>query len=86
MSFLLPEPLRDILRDDKQSYPTDFEVDALAGSKYIYSEAILQELDTQSLKTKIAARIPLLTPSEQKRNITSTKLVFLKKKITKDAS
>jgi len=79
MSFLLPLPLRDILTDTS-SYPTDFEVDALAGSKYIYSEAILPELDTQPLKTKIAARIPLLTSSEQKRNITSTKLVFLKKK------
>uniref|UniRef100_A0A6C0K7D9 Xrn1 N-terminal domain-containing protein n=1 Tax=viral metagenome TaxID=1070528 RepID=A0A6C0K7D9_9ZZZZ len=79
MSFLLPLPLREIL-SDRESYPTEFEVDALAGSKYIYSEAILPELDTEALKAKIRARISLLNANEQKRNLSSTRLVYLKKK------
>lgn len=80
MSSLLPSCLQDILTNRKY-YPLEFDVDALAGGKYIYSEAILPELDTEILKASIHSRIPLLTATEQKRNSTSTRLVYLKKKI-----
>lgn len=41
MDFLLPEPLRHYMSD----YPKEFRVDAMAGIKYIYSEAILPEIE-----------------------------------------
>ena len=49
MSHLLPPPLGQCMKEHPEYYPTDFRVDAVAGMKYIYSEALLPEMDTQSL-------------------------------------
>lgn len=83
MSFLLPVPLREIMTNPSLGctdyYPTTFTIDALAGVKYIYSEAVLPEIDSDRLRTVIANKIDLLTEEEKKRNTNSAKLVYIKK-------
>lgn len=46
---ILPLPLKNMALSEKWKYlyPTEFQVDALAGFKYIYSEAILPENDNE---------------------------------------
>ena len=43
--WIVPEPYHDLFEQYKSYFPTEFEVDALQGLKYIYSEAILPEWD-----------------------------------------
>lgn len=53
MSHLLPKPIAQLMHQHPEYYPTEFRVDAVAGIKYIYSEAILPDIDTQDLLPKI---------------------------------
>lgn len=64
MDFLIPHNLRYLLKN----YPTEFRVDALAGIKYIYSEAILPDLELVEIDKN------LLTLSEKKRNTLHNKI------------
>jgi 5'-3' exonuclease len=78
MSFLVPSCLQKIMKECHEFYPKTFEIDALAGSKYIYSEAILPEIDTTILKEKIMNKLDELSEAEKRRNTISTKLIFTK--------
>lgn len=81
MNFLLPKSLRNLMieGETKQYYPKEFEIDALAGIKYIYSEAILPEIDTEILRKATQNCFNQLSDDEKKRNYESNKLVYIKK-------
>jgi len=81
MNFLLPKCLQKIMLEGETSkfYPTTFEIDALAGVKYIYSEAILPDLDIGMIQTEIQKMQHLFSESEKKRNINSSKIIHTKK-------
>ena len=68
----LPKKLSKLVRniDDLlvQYYPTDFKIDAVAGEKYIYSEAILPEIDEDIFIPKIREVEKTLTSKEKNRN------------------
>jgi len=72
MDFLLPNVLRPIMTDDKllctQFYPVSFNLDAVAGVKTQYSEAILPEIDTELLIPVIKKYEEKLNHEEQERN------------------
>lgn len=53
MSHLLPAPMAQLMHEHPEFYPEEFRVDAVAGIKYIYSEAILPEMDVDELLPKI---------------------------------
>jgi len=74
---MLPANLRTIPTSSKWSflYPREFEVDALAGNKYIYSEAILPEnTEEESFLRHVRLLETQLSPKDQARNIVSTKV------------
>lgn len=52
MNFIVPRSIRHIM-SDPDKYPKEFEIDALAGIKYIYSEAILPELEMSEISSKM---------------------------------
>jgi len=80
MNFLLPKCLQSIMMEGECAffYPFQFDVDALAGIKYIYSEAILPEIDVKRLRQEFQQRSAQLTDSEQKRNKNRTKIFYAK--------
>jgi len=80
MKNLLPKPLGEIMesKECEVYYPRHFEIDALAGVKYIYSEAVLPEIDGIKLRAVIADKSKLLVESEKKRNTNSVKIVHTK--------
>jgi 5'-3' exoribonuclease 2 len=81
MSFLLPAPLALLMKEKyKDDYPDNFEVDAANGIKYIYSEAILPELDENQLLTDIRRIEETLPRQEKERNAIKTKIISVKQK------
>jgi 5'-3' exonuclease len=66
LMFILPPQMRyllpDCLKNCYMEYPMDFNVDALAGIKYIYSEAILPEVEIMRIDDSS------LSQREKKRN------------------
>jgi 5'-3' exonuclease len=80
MNGLLPVSLREIMtrKDLALFYPKHFQVDALAGSKYIYSEAILPEIDTEKMRLIISEKVGDLSEEEKKRNTNTNKLITTK--------
>lgn len=72
MEKLVPSVLRPIMHDDKllctQFYPVDFMLDVTVGFKFIYSEAILPEIDEELLITTIEKYEKKLTEKEKVRN------------------
>jgi 5'-3' exonuclease len=81
MSFLLPSPLGLLMKEKyKENYPENFEVDAANGIKYIYSEAILPELDENQLLTDIRQIEETLPREEKERNAIKTKIISVKQK------
>jgi 5'-3' exonuclease len=79
MSFLLPKPLREIMTE--KEYPKAFTIDALAGSKYIYSEAILPEIDSEKIKTLVSTKLDKLSEAEINRNTNTNKLMATPSKL-----
>jgi 5'-3' exonuclease len=77
MSFLLPKTLQEIFIDCKY-YKTDFQIDVLAGLKYIYCEAILPEIDDDYIINEIEKRLIHLNDKEQQRNKIHKKLFSFK--------
>jgi 5'-3' exoribonuclease 2 len=74
---MLPTKLRTVPTSSRWSflYPREFEVDALAGNKYIYSEAILPEnTEEESFLRHVRLLETQLSPKDQARNIISTKV------------
>lgn len=73
----LPKKLLTLSNDPKyllvQYYPIDFKIDALAGEKYIYSEAILPEIDLNLFLPTIKKAEEKLTSKEKNRNLISYK-------------
>jgi 5'-3' exonuclease len=78
MRHLLPARAREVMDVFPEVYPKTFEVDALAGFKYIYSEAILPELDCDRIRAALAERAHEMDESEKKRNTISTALLASK--------
>jgi 5'-3' exonuclease len=66
----LPKDFKKILDDPelKEFYPKEFRVDAVQGIKYIYSEAILPEIETDKLLAKVIEIEKNLSPTEKKRD------------------
>jgi 5'-3' exonuclease len=79
MSTLLPKCLQDIFENEKM-YPKEFEMDVLAGLKYIYSEAILPEIEDEWIFKEYTLRQELFTNEEQERNKIHKKLITFNKK------
>lgn len=75
MKHLLPTSLGDLMTTYSHLYPESFRVDALAGLKYIYSEAILPELDDESLMEAIRNVEKTLSSAERERNTLHTKIL-----------
>ena len=50
-------------------YPTDFKLDILAGEKYIYSEPLLPEINTEHVLKVIRPKRTKLSKTDQARNI-----------------
>jgi 5'-3' exonuclease len=77
MDFLVPVPLRPIMKDDKllctQFYPIDFRIDVTVGQKTQYSEAILPEIDEDLLITMVKKYEKKLDAKEIERNTIRTK-------------
>lgn len=90
LMLILPPQMKSILPHDigncmfsselKRYYPTHFEVDILAGLKYIYSEAILKEIPDEDIIKTVTPLLNQLTEKEKKRNEIQTKIVYSKKK------
>lgn len=82
MDFLVPEPLRPIMINDKygclQFYPTDFRLDATVGIKTTYCEAILPEIDEEILMEKVKKAEENLTENEKKRNEIRDRAIIVK--------
>jgi 5'-3' exonuclease len=77
MSGLLPAPLASLMRSSEMEtfYPPSFRVDALAGIKYIYSEAHLPDLDSDALLSRIRAIETTLTDADKKRNTNKMRIM-----------
>ena len=76
MKSLLPEGVSVLMDQHAKYYPLEFRVDALAGKKYIYSEAILAEFENEeSLLSQIPNRF-----RNHPRNILYPTFWFLPKK------
>jgi len=73
MSFLLPPILQEYMHQSN-FYKSKFEVDKLAGLKYIYSEAILPELEDDDILQFIKSKEHLFTKEEKERNQVHSKL------------
>ena len=70
-AHLLPKECLALMKDPQLNiyYPREFEIDAAAGMKYIYSEPILPEIDDRLLITKMNQALKnKLNASEKKRN------------------
>ena len=68
----LPKKLSKLVKTPEdlliQYYPIDFKIDAVAGEKYIYSEALLPEIDEDIFIPKIKEVEKKLTSKENIRN------------------
>ena len=73
--WIVPEPYHELFEQYKSYFPTEFEVDALQGLKYIYSEAILPEWDCfLQYMYDIRKRHKSLMYDDVQRNKISTKI------------
>ena len=72
MKEIIPSSISDVMTDEKQLcvpyYPLEFRVDAAAGEKYMYSEALLPEFDDELLLKTIRPLEEKLTGPDKKRN------------------
>jgi len=84
MSNLMPKQLGELMKKpDKllvQYYPIDFKVDATVGLKYMYSEAILPEIDDEFFLEKVKKAEKKMGKEDKKRNIIKEKPFKFKKK------
>lgn len=78
MRHLLPAKAREVMDLFPEAYPKTFDVDALAGFKYIYSEAILPEADADKIREAFRERASGMTTHEKQRNAISTRLLTSK--------
>ena len=80
MMHLLPDEFVKMIDENEEIsafYPEQFRVDATQGIKYIYSEAILPEIDTSVLLKKVKEVEDKLSPTEKKRNMIRKKVFIL---------
>jgi 5'-3' exonuclease len=72
MKEILPNSVGDVMTNEKHLcvpyYPIEFRVDAAAGEKYIYSEALLPEFDDELLLKTLRPIEAKLTGTDKKRN------------------
>ena len=78
MHGLLPKCLGDLMLNGElqKYYPQAFEVDALAGLKYIYSEALLPDIDLDEIRIRMSNCI--LNEEEKGRNKNFEKIYLSK--------
>jgi 5'-3' exonuclease len=73
MNEIIPKALRPIMNDPMSGcahyYPEEFKLDAVDGMKYIYTEAILPEIDDEVIMKAYDKLQGDLTESEKMRNI-----------------
>ena len=82
MLSLLPSSFEKMIDEDpevKEFYPeaSTVRLDAAQGIKYIYSEAILPEIDVDILIKRVKDVESKLTPTEKKRNIIRKKIFII---------
>lgn len=77
MSFLLPKVLQEYF-NKKEYYLNDFQVDKLAGIKYIYCEAILPEMNDEEIIHFVKSKEKFFTDLEKKQNQLHQKLFSFK--------
>jgi hypothetical protein len=69
---IIPRATRQLMTSAKspiiQFFPIDFELDILAGEKFIYSEPILPDMVDEMVKPVVTASFAKLTETEKKRN------------------
>jgi len=87
-SSLLPKPLSKFMNESDSEiidmFPTGFELDVVIGSKYIYSEPVLPDIDFTKIIFIVNNNLHLLNKSELIRNsIKESPEVFIIKKIKK---
>jgi 5'-3' exonuclease len=87
-SSALPRTMRNLLNSSNSPlipfYPTNFELDILAGEKFIYSEPILPPIIDEIALPIIRSTFEKLPATDKKRNIVeSTNVVYLPKKDNK---
>ena len=68
-----------VTEEFKEFYPTEFKVDATVGKKYMYSEAILPEIEDDKLLSRIKEIEKTLSSNDKKRN--ELKFKYIRKKI-----
>ncbi len=82
MSEILPKALRPIMNDPMKGcvhyYPEKFRIDAVDGMKYVYSEAILPEIDDEVIMKAYHEVEDGLTESEKTRNTIRTLAQLIK--------
>jgi len=77
---ILPKSYRQLMRDKKleEFYPETFELDILAGEKFIYSEPLLPDIDVAKVLSMTAEMEKTLTIEENGRNTIRTELTIIK--------
>ena len=69
---MLPEKIGNLMIDNNynltQYYPSAFKIDAVAGMKYIYSEALLPEIDEKKIINKVKNIEKKLNSKDKERN------------------
>jgi len=85
-NIILPDSYRNLMITDelKEFYPAQFELDILAGEKFIYSEPLLPEIDVEKILEATAKEEQNLSQADMKRNTVKTTLIYIPK--TKQAS
>ena len=78
---ILPKSYRKLMKDEilKEYYPETFELDILAGEKFIYSEPLLPDIDVAKVMALTAEVEKNLTSDEISRNTIKTELTVIKK-------
>ena len=76
---ILPKEFEKVTEEFEEFYPTEFKVDATVGKKYMYSEAILPEIQDDKLLTRIREIEKTLSSKDKKRN--ELKFKYIRKKI-----
>lgn len=79
---ILPKIYRDLMKcpDLEEFYPMDFELDILAGEKFIYSEPVLPELEDKKITETTKKVEESLSEAERKRNEVRNKVYYIPSK------
>ena len=71
--FLLPRSISNIDESIEKYYPGSFKLDIVQGTKFIYSEPILPEIDVPTIQERISKAKPSFSKMENERNTINMK-------------